>query len=74
MAARGERSPVSARQTPAWSEAAEDWLTAKRVGRRQGDPGHAARARQADLRRWAAAINTVQVRELEAGGTGDLPA
>jgi integrase/recombinase XerD len=53
----GVRKP-SPRPTPAWDEAAEDWLTAKRVSRRQGDPGHSDRARRADLRRWAGAINT----------------
>lgn len=51
------------RSTPDWAEAAEDWLVAKRVGRRSGDPGHADRARRNDLRRWAEAINTVSGRE-----------
>src|SRR4051812_46058985 len=49
---------------PAWSEVAEDWLAAKRVGRRRDDPGHADRARRGDLRRWAGAINTVQGRRV----------
>ena len=53
---------------PLWEEAAEDWLAAKRIGRRKDDPGHADRARRGDLRRWAAAINTVMGREpVEAG-------
>jgi hypothetical protein len=47
---------------PAWDEAAEDWLAAKRVGRPKDDAGHSDRARRADLRRWAAAINAVQGR------------
>jgi site-specific recombinase XerD len=37
-------------------------LAAKRVGRRRDDPGNADRARRGDLRRWAAAINSVQGR------------
>lgn len=53
------------RATPDWSEAAEDWLTAKRVGRRSGDLGHSDRARRGDLIRWAAAINAVQGRKVE---------
>jgi hypothetical protein len=58
----GSRSPRRPVGVPSWSEAAEDWLAAKRVGRRRDDPGHADRARRGDLRRWAAAINTVQGR------------
>src|SRR4051794_11995119 len=49
---------------PAWDEAAEDWLAAKRVGRGKGDPGNSDRARRSDLRRWAAAINAVQGRQV----------
>jgi integrase/recombinase XerD len=60
------------RSAPAWEEAAEDWLTAKRVGRRRGDPGHAERARRADLRRWAAAINAVQGRSVQVEAAGSL--
>jgi len=51
---------------PAWDEAAEDWLAAKRVGRSNDDAGHSDRARRADLRRWAAAINDVQGRQVPA--------
>lgn len=50
---------------PDWAELAEDWLAAKRVGRRSDDPGNADRARRSDLVRWADAINTVQGRRLE---------
>jgi len=53
-------------------ETAEDWLAAKRVGRRRGDPGHAGRARRADLRRWADAINTVMGRDLDETDTASL--
>src|SRR5215207_8319007 len=49
---------------PAWDEAAEDWLAAKRVGRPKDDAGHSDRARRGDLRRWAAAINDVQGRHV----------
>ena len=51
------------RTTPSWGDAAEDWLTAKRVGRRKDDVGHADRARRSDLRRWAGVIDTVMGRE-----------
>ena len=51
---------------PAWNEAAEDWLAAKRVGRAKDDVGHSDRARRGDLRRWAAAINAVEGREVPA--------
>lgn len=51
------------RGVPAWGEAAEDWLTVKRVGRRQHDPGNSDRARRTDLRRWAKAIDTVMGRQ-----------
>ena len=52
---------------PRWpQEIAEDWLAAKRVGRSKDDPGNSDRARRADLRRWAAAINEVQGRRLPA--------
>jgi hypothetical protein len=51
---------------PAWEEIAEDWLAAKRVGRSGDDPGNSDRARRADLRRWAAAINKVQGRQVAA--------
>lgn len=44
---------------PSLTESAEDWLAAKRVGRRLDDPGHADRARRADLRRWAGALAVV---------------
>ena len=47
---------------PAWNEAAEDWLAAKRVGRAKDDAGNSDRARRGDLRRWAAAINAVEGR------------
>lgn len=47
---------------PSWTELAEDWLTVKRVGRRADDSGNSDRARRADLRRWASAINEVQGR------------
>lgn len=53
---------------PAWGEAAEDWLVAKRVGRRDGDPGHTDRARRADLRRWAGAIRTVTGHDVDGHG------
>ena len=49
---------------PDWAELAEDWLAAKRVGRRADDPGNADRARRSDLIRWADAINTVQGRQI----------
>lgn len=55
----------STRRTPDWAEAADDWLTAKRVGRRAGDRGHSDRARCGDLIRWADAINSVQGRQPE---------
>ncbi len=64
----------SRRGVPAWEEAAEDWLAAKRVGRRRGDPGHADRARRADLRRWADAINTVMGRDIVVTDAGSLAA
>jgi integrase/recombinase XerD len=51
---------------PSWQEIAEDWLAAKRVGRSKDDPGNSDRARRADLRRWAAAINEVQGRRVPA--------
>src|SRR4051812_18206357 len=51
---------------PSWQEIAEDWLAAKRVGRRKDDAGNSDRARRADLRRWAAAINEVQGRRVPA--------
>jgi hypothetical protein len=51
---------------PSWQEIAEDWLAAKRVGRSRNDPGNSDRARRADLRRWAAAINEVQGRQVPA--------
>lgn len=50
---------------PDWAELAEDWLAAKRVGRRGDDAGHADRARRGDLIRWAEAINTVSGRQVE---------
>jgi hypothetical protein len=67
-----ENVSTSHRGVPAWDEAAEDWLAAKRVGRRRGDPGHADRARRADLRRWADAINTVVGRTLDETDTASL--
>jgi site-specific recombinase XerD len=50
---------------PDWAELAEDWLAAKRVGRRSDDAGHADRARRGDLIRWAEAINTVSGRHVD---------
>jgi site-specific recombinase XerD len=41
-------------------------LAAKRVGRPKDDPGNSDRARRADLRRWAAAINELQGRRVLA--------
>ena len=49
---------------PAWAEAAEDWLAAKRVGRAKDDAGNSDRARRGDLRRWAAALNAVEGRSV----------
>ena len=51
---------------PPWEEVAEDWLAAKRVGRAKDDAGNSDRARRGDLRRWAAAINEVQGRQVPA--------
>jgi hypothetical protein len=41
--------PARPAGVPAWDEAAEDGLAAKRVGRPEDDAGHSDRARRADL-------------------------
>jgi hypothetical protein len=59
-------APTRPAGVPAWEEAAEDWLAAKRVGRGKDDARNSDRARRGDLRRWAAAINAVQGRQVPA--------
>lgn len=60
------RTPTRPAGLSSWNELAEDWLTVKRVGRRAEDSGNSDRARRADLRRWASAINEVQGRPATA--------
>jgi integrase/recombinase XerD len=55
--------PVRRRTGPNLTELAEDWLTVKTIGDRPGDPGNSARARRADLTRWAGAYTTVLDRD-----------
>jgi site-specific recombinase XerD len=52
------------------AELAENWLTIKTVGDRADDPGNSARARRADLRRWAGAYLAVLGRQNSGSSTG----